>query len=185
MPQREAKLNLYRKLGATLIIRGQWFLRNAFKIKDYQRDGNQIKLFINQTLGLSLNRIILTDRKYWLTDWETWLKLIEYDWTEKKKYLTDRYDCENFANSFSARMAEIYNLNSAGSFYNKIYNKKTGRFINWHRANMIVAIREGNLELYAFESMFGTPKDWIKIEKPSQKIIIRNWRYVPISFRMG
>ena len=98
-------------------------------------------------------QVTLNDEKYAITSFASWQKIIALDWTARKKYMADTFDCDNFSDAFRAHVSEIYNLNSAGSFHcivqadNGTVNK-TG-----HRAVLIVALDGYNqLALYAYES---------------------------------
>jgi len=69
------------------------------------------------------------DGRYWLADKAIWQFLIAWDWTNKKKYIADLYDCENYAISFKAHCDRYFGLNScaividygSGHSYNMIF----------------------------------------------------------------
>lgn len=62
-------------------------------------------------LSTGMKRMHL-DSKYWacskkeFEDWITW------DWTNKKKYIAEEYDCDNFAFSFKARCDRRIGINT-------------------------------------------------------------------------
>jgi hypothetical protein len=111
------------------------------------------------------------DEKYAVTDWETWKKIIEFDWTNRKKYVADSYDCDNFSGSFCSRAAELFNLNSAGRFTCTVKTSK-GQTLP-HRAVVIVARDEGKLKVFVFESQ---NDGWVEV-KAGQPIKIGDWKY--------
>lgn len=80
----------------------------------------------------------LPDAKYRLTDWETWEKIVKYDGTDLMKYISEFYDCDNFADSFCARVAEVYGLNSAGKTTVELVDPEDDSHIGYHRAVIIV-----------------------------------------------
>lgn len=41
-------------------------------------------------------------------------KFLKYDWTDKREYIRQRYDCEQFAFSFVAHISEQYNVTNVG-----------------------------------------------------------------------
>jgi hypothetical protein len=124
------------------------------------------KVFPNLGMGLF-------DEKYQLAPWTFWLDFIQYDWTEKKKYIADFYDCDNYSGSFCARAAEIFNLNSAGRFSCNV-TLPNGNYLP-HRAVIIVAVDEvGNVACYVYESQ---NDGWQKVVTPSQTIKIGSWTY--------
>lgn len=125
--------------------------------------------------GMAIN---LYDQQYQLMGWESWLQFIDLDWTDRKKYLTDTYDCDNFSGSFCSRAAELLNVNTAGRFTCTIITG-TGERIA-HRAVLIAAIDENDkLALYVFESQ---NDKWFKVNSSTDAIVIPNdygesWRY--------
>jgi hypothetical protein len=52
------------------------------------------------------------DKNYYTTGYETFKKIIEWDWTDTRKYITDVFDCDDFATYFKARMAIEFNINA-------------------------------------------------------------------------
>ena len=169
MNQKIQQLKLYKFLGQQLGIKSVYFLERAFNIKPTIRAKNELVQIVWEKTG---KPAYSADKKHYFTDWETWKQLIEYDWTNKKKYLADRYDCDNFAGSFCARMAEIYGLNTAGRLYCDVYDKDTGVKINPHVAVLIV---DKDKRMFLMESQ---TDNWIEITDPTQRFIIGRWQYV-------
>ena len=56
----------------------------------------------------------VSDGKYYTVSRTKWQQIIRADFIERKKYLIERYDCEDFSRSFIARVIENYQLNSVG-----------------------------------------------------------------------
>lgn len=54
------------------------------------------------------------DAKYWVCDREEFNKIVKWDWTDNKQYLYEKYDCDNFAFSFKARVDRYFHLNNVG-----------------------------------------------------------------------
>ena len=54
------------------------------------------------------------DAKYWVCSRVDFEAIIRWDWTDKKKYVAEKYDCDNFAFSFKARMDRKFHLNNVG-----------------------------------------------------------------------
>jgi len=170
----EKKLKLYKKLGATLIDKGIWFLKTAHnvKVKKVITWGELIDV-LNKKYKVPRDKIICADGEYHLTDWQNWRSLIEYDWTDKRKYRKAIYDCDNFAGSFSARIAEIYGLNTAGLARGiKIIDATTKKVVGYHRANLIIAIDKGEIKAFGYEP---ETDGWNELTyNPTQ---IWNWLY--------
>jgi len=54
------------------------------------------------------------DGTYYTTDLDTFKKIIEWDWTDTRKYLDDVFDCDKFAMYFKSRMAIDFHINAIG-----------------------------------------------------------------------
>jgi len=54
------------------------------------------------------------DGIYYTTDLETFKRIIEWDWTDTRKYLDDVFDCDKFAMYFKSRMAIDFHINAIG-----------------------------------------------------------------------
>jgi len=54
------------------------------------------------------------DTKFWTCNEADWKKIIDWDWTDEKRYVTEQYDCDNFAFNFKARVARKFGVNSVG-----------------------------------------------------------------------
>jgi hypothetical protein len=116
------------------------------------------------------------DRIYQIAPWDSWKNIIQFDWTDRKKYISDIYDCDNFSDSFRAHMAEIFELNSAGQFSCAVTSDDKSLVGMPHRAVLIVALDENNKHaVYAYESQTG---HFAKVVK-GQPIKIDSWTYTP------
>jgi len=71
------------------------------------------RLLAAHMIGGSMQRKAL-DSKYWTCTRLDFDAIIKWDWTDNKKYVAEKYDCENFAFSFKARMDRKFNLNNVG-----------------------------------------------------------------------
>jgi len=161
------KFSLYQGLGSQLIAKGKWFLNKATKVDK--------KIYTSVAISNSiLYRTNVTpalyDEKYTTTDIETWKTIIKNDWTNKKKWITDTFDCDNFAGSFTAYCADIYGLNTAGRFTVELLNPETDEHIGYHRAVIIV---DNKLNCYLLESQ---SDEIVEIEKGVMPVI-GNWKY--------
>jgi len=72
------------------------------------------------------------DGKYWIPGLEDCLKIIEWDFIDRKQYLIDRFDCDDFAAAFFAQVRTSYFVNnvalvidwSSGHAYNLIFTSE-------------------------------------------------------------
>jgi len=144
-----------------------------FKLPDIQYEeqtGGFVRGAISKTIlswqysgKLSLSskmEIKAIDNKYWTCSEKDWKKIIEFDWTDEKKYVTEQYDCDNFAFNFKARVARKFGLNSVGLVidysgghaYNLIvFSDGTWKIFEPQSDNFPYTIGEG---LYKFEEGF-------------------------------
>jgi len=159
-----------RKMGTTLTTAGIKMIRSAFDISPIKITNTDLYAFLRDITDNKLNYISLADQNYYLIPWEQWKEIIEVDWTDKKKYLKDRFDCDNFAFLFAARMAEIYDINSAGVVHGKV---NVGHFWN------AIIVKDENLRLYYYEPM----KDLYTEYKKGSPVVMGNWNYTTYSLR--
>jgi len=172
MAQKETIQKLNRKVGSLLVKMGVLRIQVAFQIKPTIVDGSKFRNELRNTTDIST--ISIMDRKYYMTDWETWKEIIELDWTDQKKYIKEQYDCDDFAFSFKARASEVFGLNSVMACYGKIYNKDTGALIGSHYWNIILT---DDNKAYYYEPITD------KYAEASNNVVIGNWRYSPVHLR--
>ena len=58
-------------------------------------------------------RIVL-DNKYWTCSKEAFQEIIDYNTLNEKQYVSEQYDCDNFAFTFKAQVGLNHNLNNVG-----------------------------------------------------------------------
>ena len=63
--------------------------------------------------GDKIRRLHL-DSKYWVCSKKEFEDWISWDWTNKKQYVSEEYDCDNFAFSFKARCDRKIGINAVG-----------------------------------------------------------------------
>jgi hypothetical protein len=54
------------------------------------------------------------DGQYRLTDQNNFLNIVSWDWIDSRQYVTDVFDCENYAIAFKSRIDEYFGLNQVG-----------------------------------------------------------------------
>lgn len=59
-------------------------------------------------------RRITLDGRYYTCSKSDFLKIIAWDWVDRRKYIAQKFDCENFAIVFHAHCALMFDLNSVG-----------------------------------------------------------------------
>ena len=98
-------------------------------------------LFTKQIINSGMKRKNL-DTKYWScgrTDFEA---IVNWDWTDKKKYVAEKYDCDNFAFSFKAMVDRKFNVNNVGL----VIDYSAGHAYN------IIVFNDGTVKLFEPQS---------------------------------
>ena len=54
------------------------------------------------------------DEIYWGVPLETWQLILDYTGVDKRKYVKDVFDCDNFAILFAGTVADKFSINGAG-----------------------------------------------------------------------
>lgn len=80
--------------------------------QDYMIARNQLAWILERTYpGIEMH---LWDNTFWYIAHEDWGKVFKDVLKNPRKYVIDRYDCENYAMSCSTRVSEKYELNTCG-----------------------------------------------------------------------
>jgi len=173
------KEKIYAKFGGELEVAGQVMQRTAIHPKITRvisRDDLRSHL---ADVGLGDVPLARKDGAYYLTSWETWMDIHKYDLMEQHKYLGERRDCDDMADFSASRASMVYALNTKGTISVAIYNSK-GEFINYHRANIIVCTRNGEVKFYVYDPTIREKYNEIKKEGV---IGINEWWYSPSLIR--
>ena len=167
----QAKINLIaRGLGGKLIQIGSSLFRSGFNLNPKVYSRETIRTFLSNE---GIKSLSLSDLKYYVDRWDVWQKFIASDWLNYRKYVTDRFDCDNFAFLFASRAANIVTLNTCGVCYGTINSPKTGQLLGYHAFNLIVALNNGILVPFLYEPM---NDGWTVWDKKANNII-GNWVY--------
>lgn len=172
-----SKKTMYKTFGSKLCRIGHSFLRDAMNVKKTEVKAQQMRDFIKDKTDIDPT---LYDMSFKVTDIKTIKDIIEHDWTDEKEYVSEYYDCDNFANTFAARLAEIYGLNTAGRYSVEIRKPDTEERIGFHRANIVVTMEKDGLKAWLYEPM----KDGLVEIQKGELPVIGDWQYKPhmISF---
>jgi len=68
---------------------------------------------VSKALG-GVSNIMCLDNKYVAVSQKEFQKIIDWDWTDNKTYIAEKYDCDNFAFSFKARVDRRFHVNTVG-----------------------------------------------------------------------
>jgi hypothetical protein len=108
-----------------------------FKIKPIKLSESELLSVIKdiQTRTKTGNNWFRLDGDYYTVDSNTFKKIIEWDWTDTRKYIVDLFDCDKFAIYFKSRIAIEFKINaiavildySSGHAYNIVILKDTNQ----------------------------------------------------------
>lgn len=165
------------KTGQTLVELGEKFLSQSAQLSPIQVPLAQMASFLGTKLpGVDQG---LFDGFYYVIDIATWKQLIQTDWIHEKQYLTDKYDCDNFAWSFASHIPELYDISGA-AVYGQAIDKNTNQLIGYHYWNAIITSEaDGSKHLYFYE-----PQNEGMTEVLGQPVVINNWIYKPLKIDM-
>jgi len=179
MPDEVEQINtIAHKFGQKLIKAGSDMIRAVFKLKPAIYNRSQILTFLNDQTGIPTSSISLADEKYHIVGWDKWLQIMEFDLIDQQQYLTDVFDCENFALAYSSLAAMNYRLNSCGVAFGNIYDPTTNKLLFRHGFNFVIIYDfNGEMKCYIYEPQ---TDEWGLVEKGKYTILpILNWQYRP------
>ena len=82
------------------------------------------------------------DKKYWVCSQKTFMRIVRWDWLERRKYMADKLDCDNFALIFMARLTDYFGLNNVGL----VIDDSSGHAYN------IVIFKDGSVRIFEPQS---------------------------------
>jgi len=87
------------------------------------------------------------DGVFYTVSKEDFLRIVQWDWTRRKRYLAERFDCDDFSLWFKERMAGLFEINAVGV----VFDYSAG-----HAYNLVI-LREGDgYKWYLFEPQTGS-----------------------------
>jgi hypothetical protein len=81
------------------------------------------------------------DGEYYTTDMDSLKRIIDWDWTDTRKYITDTFDCDKFAFYFKSRMAIDFGINAVGVILD--YSAR-------HAYNLLI-VKDSSVKWYLYE----------------------------------
>jgi len=104
--------------------------------------------------------MLLYDGVIQYTDFETFKKIIDVDWTKYLEYHLENFDCDNFATTFASHVNEFWNLNNVGVAIGAIKDYKTGKIKGYHAWNVFLAKTARDARIYVYEPQIGVFTDY-------------------------
>ncbi len=118
---------------------------------------------------------ILYDENYAIMPDRMAFKIFQSDVLDIMEYISDFFDCDNYAFLFSSICSAQFLVNSVGVCFGKLINASTKEFIGYHAFNIVpvVSTSNGSITLYLFEPQTG---EYTTVDNP----VLGNIEYVPI-----
>ena len=142
-----------------------WYVP-PFKVELYELEEGELFNLATELYKLGgLRRWLRLDRHYYATDPESFVRIVEWDWTDTRSYTIDRFDCDKFALYFKARLALDFGVNAVGVVldyssahaYNLVIlksNGKTGWLLFEPQNDMMFKYEERDQKLYAMKDYY-------------------------------
>lgn len=144
------KRNQFKKLGNSLIVKGVWFVKHAFGVKPKTTTGSYLKGLITAKTGIT--NVRLADKTYYYVDIDTVKDILKYDLVDEKEYETEKFDCDDYAQTIYSIFRYVFELNSMGTARAiEMKDAATDKRLGFHRANIFLASDNGTLKLYYLE----------------------------------
>jgi hypothetical protein len=106
------------------------------------------------------------DSYYYTTDLNTFKKIVEWDWTDTRKYIHDVFDCDKFAFYFKSRIAIDFHINAVGI----ILDYSAG-----HAYNLVILKHNSKVAWYLYEPQ---TDDLFTYEQRDKKFYTMNYYYL-------
>lgn len=90
-----------------------WDVWRAVRDTKQQFTNAEVKAALRKSHLSKLGGLPL-DETYWGVSLETWHLILAYNGTDKKRYVKDTFDCDNFAILFAGSVADKFSINGAG-----------------------------------------------------------------------
>ena len=169
----EAK-NLRFQLATWMSKRADEDLLSAMRLTSEEITKVALQGFLAVQLGEG-KTYSLFDDKYWTVDLAKWKEIISVDFINQKQYIGDKFDCDNFAFYFSARMAYVYGL-TCGLAVRGDRFYLDGTFEVGHLLNAIVTKATDGFHLYWYEPQ---TDELVEHQRGQEKIKIGNRLFKP------
>lgn len=165
------KLGLFQTFGVQLKMRSDTMRRMAHRVKFTEVLSRVGVIEFLRSKGLQQS-IYGADRKYRTTNVEKIREIVEKSWVIKKKYISDYYDCDDFALDMKADLASVFGITAVALVKGTEITTEANERIS-HRHNLFVATENGELDVFILEAQNGGN---IRFQtKPP--IVINNWKY--------
>jgi hypothetical protein len=157
-----------------LVSRVKWYVTELYNYYIPPFTISPIKLSESELLSVvsdiqrktkTSNNWFRLDGNYYTVDTETFKKIIQWDWTDTRKYIIDLFDCDKFALYFKSRIAIEFKINaiavildySSGHAYNIVILKDANQ-VKWYiyepQTDELFTFEQRNIEFYKMQDFY-------------------------------
>lgn len=90
-----------------------WDVWRSVRDTKQQFSHHQVKAALDGSMVLHLQDVLL-DETYWAVSLETWQLILAYTGVDRKQYVKDSFDCDNFAVHLTDVSADRFEINGVG-----------------------------------------------------------------------
>jgi len=158
-----------QKIGHTLIKSGESIVKKSFDLSPSETKSYTTRLFIESYYPKAKH--ISLDGTFNVITWDKWLELIEWEMTDLRTYIKEKFDCDDFSYVFKYNILRIFGI-PCHIVHGHMY--KDNKWIGGHFWNAMVS--DG--KLYFYEPI---SDKWTQVEK-GKPAFINGKEYRPLTF---
>lgn len=91
------------------------------------------------------------DRIYHYVDINSMKKIMRKDLTDRLKYYSEKFDCDQYATLFASIVNVMFGINCVGIALGAVLDKNTKNLIGYHAWNLIITEESNQVCLYSYE----------------------------------
>lgn len=124
---------------------GKKLLRTRIPVKEYRVQASVLKGLLSGVENYIFDNVII------YTDYGSFTRIVEHDWTSAIKYYSEAFDCDNYAVAFATHVNEVWGLNNVGIAIGTVVDADTGEVKTVHSWNVVLLHVSGEPMLFMFE----------------------------------
>ena len=128
-----------------LINLGKKLLKTRIPIKEYRVQASVLEGLLGDVEKYIFDNIIV------YTDYDSFTRIVEHDWTNAIRYYSEAFDCDNYAVAFATHVNEVWGLNNVGIAIGPIVDANTGEVKTVHSWDVVLLRAGGRPRLLMFE----------------------------------
>jgi len=152
-----ARPTITTSVGYALIYAGKQVLKSHVKGRRYHISTGELSALLHKPM---IEQYILYDGTIEYTDFSTFKRIIDEDWTRALPFKRESFDCDNYSTAFASHVNEIFELNCVGVVSGVVKDVNTGEIKACHAWNVFIAQADVGPKLYIYEPQAGILTDY-------------------------